>query len=68
MEGLKDFNKCPFCIYGKPEWKIEKAKYVTKKGVMERQRYYCECNVCGESFTTTNSDTLSIQNLKVKKK
>lgn len=67
MEELKDYKICPFCENGKPEWKIEKAKFVTNKGIMVGQRYYCQCNKCGESFTSTESDTLSMETLKLKR-
>jgi hypothetical protein len=45
----------------------EKRKHIVKSNVYEGDFYVYKCEMCGTGYTTTESDTLSLNNLKQKK-
>jgi hypothetical protein len=61
---------CPFCPSKKPTiLKTDKFKYYKKwtGELFEGDWWVYECLDCGEKFTTTESDTISQNNLKITK-
>ena len=61
---------CPFCENGKVILAPEKYKHVPtdKDYILEGYWYVYRCLGCKEAFTTTESDTISQNNLKKRKK
>lgn len=52
--------KCPVCEKGNASLKIEKKKRTFRKEEFAIFEYYYKCDNCKEEFTTTEIDTLSI--------
>ena len=69
MEKPKIIEECPFCESGKIKLTTEKFKHIPKNKnyILEGDWYVYRCSTCKESFTTTESDTISQNNLKQKK-
>ena len=65
---LLENSKCP-CGEGVLILTTEKRKHLPKKGnnILEGDWYVYRCTKCGEGWTTTNSDEISIKNLKTRK-
>ena len=55
MEEPKEIKECPFCDNTKVL--LEKKDYSYKN--YTGQWYYYKCDGCSETFTTTESDTIS---------
>jgi len=60
-------KKCPFGCDGEIELIKENQKFTSRGNVYEGERWLYKCNNCKKSFTTTESDTISMENLKVRK-
>ncbi|WP_438423104.1 hypothetical protein [Aquimarina macrocephali] len=61
------FKQCPFgcdCDY---ELVKEDQKFTSNGNVYQGKRWVYKCPECKKQFTTTESDTISMQNLKNKK-
>lgn len=58
---------CPFGCDGKIELTQEFQKFTAKGNIYEGKRWLYKCNKCNKGFTTTESDSISIENLKVRK-
>lgn len=61
---IKDY---PFGCGGKIELTQDWQKFSAKGNIYEGKRWLYKCNKCDERFTTTESDTISMENLKVRK-
>jgi hypothetical protein len=59
---------CPFCPKGKSELKQEKKHHVAGNNVYEGIFFVYKCTSCGEGFTTTISDAISLATFKPKQK
>jgi hypothetical protein len=60
-------KECPFGCGGEIELKQDYQKFSAKGNVYEGKRWIYKCNKCNEGFTTTESDTISMEHLKVRK-
>lgn len=58
---------CPFGCGGKIELKTKHTRFESNGKIYEGDRWVYECTKCQEGFTTTESDTISMNNLKVRK-
>lgn len=61
---------CPFCAYqDELDLKTKKFKHIPrgKNYIAFGDWWYYECPVCKQTFTTTESDNISIANFKHKK-
>ena len=70
MKEPKEITECPFCECGLVHTLKRKFKHIPKNNpthVFEGDWYYYNCVNCDESFTTTESDTISQENLKQRK-
>lgn len=60
----KEIEWCPLC----PDERVQLAESIdtfTYKGeVVSAVRYFYKCHTCEEEFTTTESDTVSLDNIK----
>jgi uncharacterized protein with PIN domain len=68
-EGItlpQSFNSCPFCDNAIVLLKIENMTHAVPPYIWEGQWYVYRCESCGEGFTTSKSDTLSLATLKLK--
>lgn len=70
MEKPKElkFKKCPFGCDTDIELIKESQTFATKGGVYVGERWLYKCPSCNQGFTTTDSDTISMATLKLKKK
>jgi uncharacterized Zn finger protein len=69
MEAIMPINKqCPSCENGYLILTKEILKLKVDKIAKKGYWYIYRCDNCGEGFTTTNSDTLSIKNFQSNKK
>lgn len=60
-------KKCPFGCDVDIELIKEKQNFSAKGQVYQGERWLYKCPSCKEGFTTTESDTISMENLKVRK-
>ena len=58
---------CPFGCGGKIELTQDHQKFSAKGNVYQGKRWLYKCNKCEKGFTTTESDTISMEHLKVRK-
>lgn len=58
---------CPLGCGGKIELTQDYQKFSAKGNIYEGKRWLYKCNKCDEGFTTTESDTISMEHLKVRK-
>lgn len=65
-ELINEINS-PCCNGFKCRLEIENRKQVVNNNIMEGRFYFYQCQNCGEKWTTTKSDTLSLLNFKHKK-
>jgi len=69
MKKPKDLPimKCPFGCDVDIELLQEPQKFTSKGKIYKGKRWLYKCPKCKESFTTTESDTISMENLSKKK-
>jgi hypothetical protein len=62
-------KKCPFCDRGDLYLTTEKFKHIPKDKpyTLKGDWYFYKCTECKEKFTTTESDTISQNNLNKKR-
>lgn len=61
MKSVPIIEQCPFC--SKRGVELNTRKLVVSKIFYDW--YFYDCKFCGESFTTTESDTVSYENFKI---
>ena len=68
MKKPKEIKKCPFCEKKKVELIIEKIKHIvkTKNYIIDSNWWKYHCKNCGEKFTSTQSDEISMKYLQRK--
>ena len=68
MKTPEPYNDtCPFCGKGKIILKKDWFDYTTENDNPTRwegYQWYYECDVCRKDFTTTDSDTISMEQMK----
>ena len=67
METPKQITACPICTNKySVKLAVEKFKHIptNKNYALEGDWWIYKCCVCGEGFTTTESDDISMKNLK----
>jgi rubrerythrin len=64
---LEPIIKSPCCENRNAKLFTEKRKHIIKQNVYEGSFYVYKCDECGLGWTTTESDTVSLNNLKPKK-
>ncbi len=63
--GLVDMTLCPFCTPNEIAWlQSEERTLNVKEEPVTGTCYFYQCTKCGEQFTTTESDTISLNNFK----
>ena len=58
---------CPFGCDAKVKLVTEHRKFISKGNLHYGDFWVYKCEKCEEGFTTTESDTISMKNLKVKR-
>ncbi len=64
---LEPIIKSPCCEKKNAKLYTENRKQIVKENIYEGAFYIYKCEGCGLGWTTTESDTKSIENLKQKK-
>lgn len=59
--------KSPCCEGFYAHLKSEIKKHIVNKNVFEGRFYYYQCEKCNEKWTSTESDTISMDNFKHRK-
>lgn len=69
MHTPKEITLCPFCDEGTVRLTVKKIRHIPKGGdsILEGDWWVYRCDNCWEGFTTTESDTISQNNLKQRK-
>ena len=62
-----EIQNCPFGCGGEIQLVKEKQKFTSKGNIYEGERWLYKCCRCFKGFTTTESDTISMENLNVRK-
>ncbi len=57
-------SPCPFGCDAKIKLTTVKEKFIAKGAIYKGNRWVYQCPICKKSFTTTESDTISMENLK----
>lgn len=63
MTELIQLMECPFCEHGTASLHQEQRSFVVKSKTVESKFLFYRCDTCKEQFTTTESDTVSFNEI-----